>query len=68
MNIQKLNEATTIFLKYSTPDVDTTVCAEHDELFIGCVHPDKMQEADVKRLDVLGFRYSKSFESWTAFT
>jgi hypothetical protein len=67
MNIQKLHEASTIFLKY-TPTEDYNVQAEHDELWIGAVHPDKMEEADVKRLEVLGFRYSKSFGSWSCFT
>jgi hypothetical protein len=48
-----LIEALQIFLKYGNPDYPTW--CEHDALHIAGINPDEVSDADIVRLDELGF-------------
>lgn len=60
--LSKLIEALNIFLTYG--DVDFPTHCEHDELTV-CVMPDKVSDADKKRLEELGFNVGDC--SFTSF-
>lgn len=63
--MKQLIEALQIFLKYDNPNHPTH--CEHDELsVVGDFHPDKMDEADIVRLDELGFHWNEDGH-WSSF-
>jgi hypothetical protein len=62
--VQKVFEGLKILLKYE-PKGDC--CAEHDEFYAGQFPPEKMEEADVKKLDDLGWHWDESLPSWRKF-
>lgn len=43
------------------------ICAEHDEIFAGSVHPDKLTEEERKALADLGWTYDESLPSWRRY-
>ena len=63
--MKDLIEALTIFQKYTGPEDSLTSC-EHDVMYV-CVDPGTVGEADIARLDVLGFkadRRNQCFQSY----
>lgn len=66
--MKDLIEALTIFLKYR--DVDYPTHCEHDVLYIMDITEEEVSEEDKKRLDELGFHFSRHSErgpSWISF-
>lgn len=66
--MKDLIEALTIFLKYK--DVDYPTHCEHDVLYIIDITEEEVSEEDKKRLDELGFHFSKYSDggpSWISF-
>lgn len=57
--MKDLVEALTILLKYGDP-VNPLHC-EHDELLVCGIDPEKVSEADKKRLDELGFFVTEQY-------
>lgn len=64
---RKLHEGLGILLKYEDKP-SSYVCAEHDEVFLPGPHPDKISEADRKRLEELGIAWHEDVDSWHSFT
>lgn len=64
--MDQLIEALQIFLKYDKPAFP--IQCEHDQLYIcGNYDPEKMEDADVKKLDELGFFWSDSDDLFISF-
>ena len=62
---KKIFEGLKILLKYK-PDAE--VDAQHDVLMAGGPEPSKLDQAELKELDELGWSYDIREESWRAFT
>lgn len=63
--MDKLIEALQIFLKYGNPKYPT-IC-EHDELFVVGYDRNDMLEADLKKLEELGFDWSNKHGSFVSY-
>ncbi len=62
-----IHEGLGILLKYED-EPTSYICAEHDELFLPGPPPDKISEADRKRLGELGIAWREDVDSWHSFT
>jgi hypothetical protein len=60
-------EAFTIFAKYE-PEETFCVSAEHDTIYAGRIHPDKMEESDANQLKFLKWAWSENLECWSRFS
>lgn len=60
-----LIEALQIFLKYGNPEYPTN--CSHDELAIMEIEPDKVSDADKKRLEELGFLVNEEEDYFFSF-
>lgn len=58
--MEDLIKALQILLQYGNPDYPTH--CEHDEMWICGIDPDDVSEADIKKLDELGFFISEEHE------
>lgn len=63
--MNKLIEALMIFAKYRDEEFPTH--CEHDVLMIAGITLDEVSDADKKKLDELGFRWSRSHGCWCSY-
>lgn len=64
---QDFVDAFTIFAKYE-PDASFAVSAEHDVIYACHVNPENMDDADIQRLDTLGWSYdSDDLGRWQCY-
>ena len=63
--MKDLIEALNIFLKYK--DAFSPTHCEHDVMLVVGIEKDAVSEADVKRLDELGFFWSDEYDGWASF-
>lgn len=61
------SEAFAIFAKYE-PEETFSVSAEHDVIYAGGIHPDKMAAEDANRLKFLTWSWDEDLECWSSFT
>jgi hypothetical protein len=62
--MRKVFEGLQILMKY---DPEGDCCAEHDEFFASHFPPEKMEEADAKKLCDLGWLWDESLPAWKKF-
>jgi hypothetical protein len=65
--VKDLIEALNIFSKYTDTDTEWPTNCSHDWLGIMQVRRDQPSEAEVNRLDELGFLWSDEFDCWGSF-
>lgn len=64
---QKVIEGLKIFESYLSKDNPGEISAEHDEIYVGGVHPEAIGGDDLKKLKAMDWSWNKQYDAWHHF-